>query len=153
MENAIVKAMLRDYEDTTAAHKVALGFSIKQDAYLIHLPCFQTNMVKLDHEGSSRGGALKLRMNLTMKVKAILKANGAVKVGTVSEVLAGRKNAGEAFEKWYTERAGQVWVKDSIPYYKDGDITINGEKIQIKWENASLANENTIRTALEWKLA
>lgn len=153
MENANVKAMLSDYESTTAAVKVALGFGIGQDAYLIHLPGLRDTMVKLDHESSSHGGALKLRINLTAKVKAMLKANGAVKVGTVSEVLAGRKNAGEAFEKWYTERAGQVWVKDSIPYYMDGDITVNGEKIQIKWENASLANEGTIRKALAWKLA
>ena len=72
----------------------------------------------------------------------------AVRIGTAADILASRKNKGEAFEQWVTENAGQEWHKDSVPYYMDGDLTVNGVKYQIKFESASLANETTIAKAM-----
>ena len=145
--------MLRNYEATSAADAYVIGFSMGKRAYVATVPTLREDMVKLDRESSSHGCALKLRLTISAKIKAMLIARGAVEVGTVEEVLGSRKNKGEAFEQWYTERCGQEWNKDSVPYYMDGDITVNGKKLQIKWESASLTNENVIRKAMEWKLA
>ena len=140
--------LFNGYTATSAADAYILGFEDKDKVYELivkHLPVW---LLKLDHESTSHGGALKLRIAMTAKNKARLKAAGAVYVGTVAEILSGRKNAGEAFEKYETEKAGQIWKKDSVPYYIDGDLTVNNTKYQIKFGNASLANENTIKKAI-----
>lgn len=146
-----MKEMLNNYNATSAADAYILGFSDKDRVYEIiveHLPEW---LIGLDRESSSHGGARKLRIKMTAINKRKLIAIGAQYIGTVAEILTARKNKGEAFEKWITEKAGQDWVKDSIPYYIDGDITINGKKYQIKFDNASLANENTIAKAMAYK--
>ena len=68
-------------------------------------------------------------------------------IGT-PEILDGLKNKGDAWEKYLTEKAGQEWHKDSTPYFVDGDLTVDGIKYQIKFENASFANEKTIGEAM-----
>lgn len=140
--------LFNGYTSTSAADAYILGFEDSGKVYELiinHLPVW---LLKLDRESTSHGGALKLRIAMTAKNKARLKAAGAAYIGTVSEILNGRKNAGEAFEKYETEKAGQEWKKDSVPYYIDGDLTVNDKKYQIKFGNASLANENTIKKAM-----
>ena len=34
--------------------------------------------------------------------------------------------------------------KDTVPFYKDGDITVDGKKIQIKLDSATLMNTKQI---------
>ena len=50
-------------------------------------------------------------------------------------------NKGEIFEKLVTERFGQTWEKDSVPFTDDGDLTVDGIAYQIKFESASFINE------------
>ena len=50
-------------------------------------------------------------------------------------------NRGEIFEKIITEKYGQTWVKDNIPYTVDGDITIDGIAYQIKYQKATFLTE------------
>lgn len=141
--------LLNAYEMTSAAVAYIIGFILNGKVYEIVLESLPTWLVGLDRESSSHGGYLKLRIRMTAKAKARLLNAGAAYIGTVDEVLTGRKNKGEAFEKFVTERAGQVWHKDSIPYFIDGDLTVNGKKYQVKFESASLANERTIAEALK----
>lgn len=141
--------MLRNYEATSAADAYIIGFAIAGRVYVAKVAKLREDMVQLDRESSSHGGAAKLRLSITTRMRAILRNAGALEVGSVAEVLEAGMNKGEAFEKWYYKRCGQVWTKDNVPYWKDGDITVNGEKLQLKWENASLTNENVIRKAME----
>ena len=53
-------------------------------------------------------------------------------------------NKGEIFEKLMTEHYGQTWVKDSVPFTKDGDLTVDGVAYQIKYESATFTNEKTL---------
>ena len=140
--------LLNAYEATTAATAYIIGFLMNGKVYEIILNALPTWLVTMDRESTSHGGARKLRLTLTAMNKARLMNAGAAYIGTVDEILTSRKNRGEAFEKYVTERAGQVWKKDSVPYYVDGDLTVGATKYQIKFENASLANENTIAKAL-----
>ena len=50
------------------------------------------------------------------------------------------------FEKIITEQfAGEKWAKDSVPFFVDGDATINGVKVQIKLNGAELTNEKILK--------
>lgn len=140
--------LLNAYNATSAAAAYILGFILNNAVYTIYLPHLPEWLVAMDRESTSHGGAKKLRIRMTTIARHRLLNMGAAYIGTTAEVLASRKNKGEAFEKWVTENAGQEWHKDSIPYYIDGDITIGDTKYQIKFESASLANENTIKKAL-----
>ena len=54
-------------------------------------------------------------------------------------------NKGECFERVITETlTGETWVKDSVPFNVAGDITLNGEQVQIKFDGAELTNERTL---------
>ena len=140
--------LLNAYKATTAAAAYIIGFLMNNKVYTIYLNDLPEWLIGMDRESTSHGGARKLRIRMNNTARARLMNLGAAYIGTVDEVLASRKNKGEAFEQWVTENAGQEWHKDSVPYYIDGDITINGTKYQIKFESASLANENTIAKAL-----
>lgn len=140
--------LLNAYNATTAAAAYILGFILNNAVYTIYLPHLPEWLIAMDRESTSHGGAKKLRIRMNAIARHRLLNMGAAYIGTTAEVLASRKNKGEAFEKWVTENAGQEWHKDSVPYYIDGDITINGTKYQIKFESASLANENTIAKAI-----
>ena len=140
--------LLNAYEMTSAAAAYIIGFILNNKVYEIILDNLPEWLIGMDRESTSHGGVRKLRIRMTAIARARLMNLGAAYIGTVDEVLASRKNKGEAFEQYVTERAGQEWHKDSVPYFMDGDITINGKKYQIKFESASLANENTINKAL-----
>ena len=144
--------MFHNYHATTAAAAYIIGFALKGRAYMVTVAQLREAWVSMARESQKNGGALKLRMAVTNAVKCELLEMGAVDIGAAEDILSLRHNKGEAFEQWVTEYYGQTWVKDHIPYYMDGDITVDGIKYQIKWENASLTNENVIRKAMEWKL-
>ena len=140
--------LLNAYKATTAAAAYIIGFLMNNKVYTIYLNDLPEWLVGMDRESTSHGGAKKLRIRMNAIARHRLLNMGAAYIGTTAEVLASRKNNGEAFEQWVTEKAGQEWHKDSVPYYIDGDITIGGTKYQIKFESASLANETTINKAL-----
>ena len=43
-----------------------------------------------------------------------------------------------------TEKFGQVWTKNSIPFTECGDININGIEYQIKYQGATFTNEKIL---------
>ena len=151
---ALVKRLLKVYEDTTAAVWTLLVFQLAGRAYAARLNAITADMVTLDRESSQNGGATKLRFKLSNRQKVALIEAGAEEVGNIADILSLQKNKGNAVECWATRRyMGIEWVKDSIPYYMQGDIRINGEEVQVKFENASLTNVNVMQAAMEWKMA
>ena len=55
-------------------------------------------------------------------------------------------NKGENFERIITELlTGETWVKDSVPFNVAGDIVVNGENIQIKFDGAEITNERLLK--------
>ena len=138
--------LLRIYEETTAASRTIFGFEYEKRVYMAIIDAIPANWVKLAKESSKRGGETKLRLEVgkTEKAKLLRKA---IMVGTLEIISTIKNNKGDSWEKWVTEHYKQIWNKKSTPYYEDGDITVYGEKLQIKWENATLAKESTIRNA------
>jgi hypothetical protein len=130
----------------SAAHKYALGFVFDGNLYVITLSFAElSRFFKLDRASSKRGGFAKIRIKLTSAERAEL--------SEVAEYLGAEDlltkdsahNKGENFERELTERwTAEEWVKDSVPFWVKGDITVNGEEIQVKLDGAELTNERTL---------
>lgn len=151
---ALVKTLLKIYEETTAAAWTLLVFQLNGRAYAARLNAIALDMVTLDRESTQNGGWTKLKLHLTNAQKVALIDAGAEEVGDIADILALQKNKGNAVECWATRRyMGIEWSKDSIPYYVQGDIRVGGEEVQVKFENASLTNCKVMAAAMEWKLA
>ena len=102
--------------------------------------------MKIDRASEARGGFAKLRIKLTRTQKAEL-LRMATQCGTVEDLTKMDKyNKGENFERIITELlTGEKWVKDSVPFNVAGDIVVNGENIQIKFDGAEITNERLLK--------
>ena len=134
------------YARKTAAHKYALGFVYEDRLYVVVLSFAElSRFFKLDRASSKRGGFAKIRIKLTAKDRAELSATAEM-LGAEDLLTADPKhNKGENFERELTERwTAETWVKDSVPFWVKGDITVNGEEIQVKLDGAELTNEKIL---------
>ena len=133
------------YEKFTAATMYNLGFIFQHKLYGIDLRKLPQECLKLNRASSKRGGAQRIRIRLSKAVKLQLIAMGAEQLGAET-LLTGNDhyNKGERYERIITERAGQTWTKDSVPFYVAGDLALNGEQIQIKLDGATLVEETTL---------
>jgi hypothetical protein len=134
------------YENNSAAHIYALGFVLSNLLYVIKLSFSELRQYfKLDHMSSKRGGYAKIRIRLTAEDRKVLSLK-AEELGPAELVTNGpNKNQGDNFEKVITELwTDKRWVKDSTPFWIAGDIRVDGEEIQIKFDGAELTNERTL---------
>ena len=141
--------MLTAYTARNAAHAYILGFVHDGKLYRVELPEIPAHMVGMTRMSSAKGGFRKIRVKLNTAAKLELIAMGAELMGDASLLEADpAHNRGENFERLVTEAAGQTWVKDSVPFWVAGDITLNGCEVQIKLDGAELANERSLARAL-----
>ena len=134
------------YARKTAAHKYALGFVFNGHLYVVVLSFAElSRFFKLDRASQSHGGMLKIRIRLNASQRAELSLIAEL-IGAESLLTADAKhNKGENFERELTERwTAETWVKDSVPFWVKGDITVNGEEIQVKLDGAELTNEKIL---------
>lgn len=146
------ETMLRHYRTRTAAHTYIVGFSRDGKVYYVTIDWKELKtLLKVDHESSKRGGSLKARVYVPADYQKKAIASGkAVELCDVVELTAGKYNKGENFERVITETlTGTVWMKDSVPFYVQGDIRVNDEEIQVKFNEAELTNEKCIKNMLE----
>ena len=134
------------YARKTAAHKYALGFVYEGRLYVVVLNFAElSRFFKLDRASSKRGGFAKIRIKLTAKDRAELSATAELLGAEDLLSKDAKHNKGENFERELTERwTTEEWVKDSIPFWMKGDITVNGEEIQVKLDGAELTNEKIL---------
>ena len=66
-------------------------------------------------------------------------------LGGASMLESEKYNKGEIFEKIVTEYFGQEWKKDTIPFWEQGDINVDGKEIQIKFDGATLMNTKQVK--------
>lgn len=141
--------MINLYNALSAADGYIVGFILNHLLYYVkfdgHLP---TEILKFDRASSKRGGMAKVRVRLTADIRKALVTNGqAVLMGAETLLMTeDRYNKGERFERIITETlTATQWVKDSIPFNVAGDIELNGKQIQIKFDDAELTNEKTLK--------
>lgn len=138
--------MTTKYDTLSAAHTYAVGFKRHHKVYVVKMTFKQlAKFFQLGRASSKRGGYAKVRIYLKAADCELLMAEAEL-LGD-EEILCKDEahNKGENFERELTERwTSEKWVKDSVPFWKDGDIRVNGEAIQIKFNGAELTNEKTL---------
>ena len=139
--------MIARYNALAVATAYIVGFVLDGLLYYTMSTHIADEFLKLDRMSSKRGGWAKIRVKLTASDRKALVASGrAVLLGSASLLnTADKYNKGERFERVITETlTGETWVKDSIPFNVAGDITLNGQEVQIKFDGAELTNEKML---------
>ena len=138
--------LLIAYDKNSAAHTYYFGFIVAGLLYAVCGMTFDelTAFCKMDRASTAKGGFRKIRIRATAAQCAALIPK-ALLIGSADLLNDPKWNKGEMFEKIITERfTANKWVKDSVPFFVDGDATINGEKVQIKLNQAELTNEKIL---------
>lgn len=149
---AIFNNLMNFYREHSATTNYILGYHFDGVIYMTVTNDDVLPMV-VGLTKASRGNGYRLRYKpTTAQRKALMNinANAICSVEVFNQMVEESKyNKGEVFEKIVTEMFGQKWEKDSVPFYEDGDLTVNGIKYQIKYENASLINEKQMIRMIE----
>ena len=157
MENVVIKKMLQDgYNKVAYTDKYILGWTLKHVVYFTICGRELVDWVTCLDKGS-RGAGYALRFKPNTDQKYMLMANGAEVLCSekrfdemLEETYVNEKgkevhyNRGEVFERLITEKAGQKWTKDNVPFTMAGDIEWNGVAYQIKFEKATFTNEKSL---------
>lgn len=137
--------MLTNYEKFNKAEKYIIGFAYKGLIYAETVDKLNPEMITLETASKNQGVSLRFRPKTAHKAEIIAKA---ICLGAVDMLINDKYNKGEMFEKLITEKYGQEWHKDTVPFHKAGDININGIEIQIKFEKAALCTSKTLEKLL-----
>lgn len=139
--------MIKLYNEKSFTHNYIYGFIYKG---LVYMTVTDTSVMpyilKLDK--ASRGAGMALRFKPSVDQKLFLLSQGSTVLCSkeyFEQIIAESKyNRGEIFEKLVTEKFGQVWTKDNVPFTQDGDLTVDGVAYQIKFEKATFCNEKSL---------
>lgn len=139
--------MINRYNALSVATAYIIGFVLNGLLYYTMSAHIADEFLKLDRMSSKRGGWAKIRVKLSSADrKALVECGKAIMIGSADLLnTADKYNKGERFERIITETlTGETWVKDSVPFNVAGDITLNGQEVQIKFDGAELTNEKTL---------
>lgn len=147
MKNTALFLNLIDrYNALAYTHNYIFGFTYKHNVYMaVATSKVLASVLTLD--SASRGAGFSLRFKPTNEQKMLLLQHSEVLCSEAffnDEVADSIYNAGEIFEKMVTERFGQRWEKDHIPFTEAGDIEVNGIAYQIKYQKASFISEKSL---------
>lgn len=135
--------MIRNYRKYSVADSYILGFIYDKMLYMLEVAEIAPRFLNVEEASRNQGENLRLRLKKAHKANLIKK--NPICLGSADCLNAEKYNKGEIFEKLVTEYFGQTWKKDTVPFYKDGDITVDGKKIQIKLDSATLMNTKQIK--------
>lgn len=140
--------MRRDYNKFTAAEGYAIGFHIGEDVYCAMIEDIPRRYTTIQKESKSNGGGYGLYINVKNNKKKNELLKHSVKVGTLAD-LEGQYNKGVMFEQLVYNLFGEYdpnyVAKDHTPFYVDGDVVINGKRIQVKYEHARICYDRTLK--------
>jgi hypothetical protein len=136
--------MIKNYRKFSAANAYILGFIYKHQVYMIQVSEIMPRYIKVEHESSKKGGCEKLQFRLPKKYQEQLIRKGAIQIGS-EDILQGEYNKGVEFERIISEMYGQEFRgKDNVPFYIEGDLNIDGEEIQVKFNGAQIVTKRTL---------
>ena len=146
MTSAEVKRL---YHTNSASARYIVGFIRDGKVYYVTVEWKQLRKWLRDSRtASSKGGVLQIRVYVPAEDQRKAIANGSAKELCSVETLEAQTNGneGDRFEKIVAEvLAGMVWKKTRTPFYEAGDITLNGEQVQVKLNGATLTDEKVIK--------
>ena len=140
-------AMIRKYHKTAFTENYICGFIFNHKVYCVYMSGEDINKVMSFGRGSRNRGK-SLRYRPTKAIKAMMLTLGACYMGTEKDFMDMVNNSiynkGEIFEKMVTEKYGQNWEKDSVPFYKGADLTVGYKAYSIKFQEATFCTEQTL---------
>lgn len=147
MNTTLFNYLINEYNRLAYTHEYIFGFTYKGIVYSVKVDAqVLPYVLKLDK--ASRGAGYSLRFKPTNEQKLYLIAQGATVVCSekyfLDLVAESNYNKGEVYEKLETEKVGQTWTKDNVPFTEDGDLTVDGIAYQIKFQGATFTNEKTL---------
>ena len=136
------RTMIKHYRTHSAADSYILGFVENKNLYMVEVAEIMPRFLSVEQASRNQGENLRLRIKKNLK-KQLMKKN-PVCLGSADLLNTDKYNKGEIFEKLVTEFFGQTWAKDTIPFWVQGDIEVDGRQIQIKLDSATLMNTKQI---------
>jgi len=137
----VKRTMMKWYEKFSAADGYIIGFVMDKMLYMVEMERIAPRFLNVEEASRNQGDNLRLRLKKAQKQSL---AKKAICLGSADVLTADKYNKGENFEKVVTEYFGQEWEKDTIPFYMQGDINVNGRELQIKLDSATLANSKML---------
>ena len=135
--------MIKVYRQYSVADSYILGFIYEKMLYMIEVDEIMPRFLNVEEASRNQGENLRLRLKKAYRTQLMKKS--PICLGSADCLIAEKYNKGEIFEKIVTEYYGQTWKKDTVPFYMDGDLTVDGKKIQIKLDSATLMNTKQIK--------
>lgn len=135
--------MIRNYRKFSVADSYILGFIYDKMLYMLEVAEIAPRFLNVEEASRNQGENLRLRLKKAHKASLMKKQ--PICLGSADCLNAEKYNKGEIFEKLVTEYFGQVWKKDTVPFYVDGDLNVSGKKIQIKLDSATLMNTKQLK--------
>lgn len=157
-------------ERCEAADMVKFCWTMDKLVYAVTMKHIPRSWVKIERAATSKGGKLKARIRPNTREKAALLDLPTCEVLGTLEALENAyreaymaydrkmcaldskrkpktkapKNNGWMFECAVTERAGQVWEPDSVPFWEAPDVLDNGIGYQVKGDEAEYFTEQNL---------
>lgn len=140
-----IKAMVEFYNSHAYTHKYMVAFNWKKMVLVAFVSGNQlAEITILDRASRGAGKALRFKPNMAQKAYMLNECE-TFELCSIEDmenmVESTIYNKGEIVEKLITEKYGQTWEKDNVPFTEDGDLTVNGIAYQIKYEKATFINE------------
>lgn len=143
-----VSEWVKRYENTSAAHKIALVYVLEKRVYMALLDSLQGLPVRVCDRIDENGASYQtLRLDLKQADCLRLRDKGSALLGWSKDIFSGSENKGVIAEKLVINRYNGKPAKVGAAYYESGDVTIAGMEIQVKFQNATLTRLDTIRRA------
>ena len=158
MKKLTAVEMLKRYEATSAAVKIALVYTVEKRVYMSLLDSLEGLPVKINQRVSDDGECYEtLRLDLRQIDLLHLRDKGAALLGVAKDFFKEwedtkeetKENRGNYVERKIIERYHGQQAKASAAYYESGDALIAGMEVQIKYQDGTLAKLETIQK--QWK--
>lgn len=133
--------MLNFYNSLSAAKGYILGFIHNHKVYYVNCEHINPDLLVIEAASRNQGDNLRLRIRKPHREMLI---NSATYLCEETDLVSTTHNKGENFERAIFTHYHQEWKKDNIPFWVQGDISINGIELQIKLDGATLINSKTL---------
>jgi hypothetical protein len=137
--------MIKNYRKFSGAESYIIGFTYKHMLYMIKVAEIMPRYMSVQHSSSKTGRVPKLQLTINNSHKEQMIRKGAICLGSEDLVVCDDLNKGFAFERLVSEYYGiEYRGQDNVGFWVGGDLEVNGEQIQIKFQGAQIVAEKTL---------
>ena len=136
------QTMIKHYRSNSAADSYIIGYAYQGCIYFNEVKEIMPRYLSVEEASRNQGQNLRLRLKKAHR-KELFQGESWI-LCREEDLVSDKYNRGEIFEKLITEYFGQEWEKDTVPFWEQGDIRLNGKEVQIKLDTATLTSTKQI---------